>query len=100
MLAIQWGSSGAFNVATWALIAWTPWMRAARAGTQRSDQGIRTTFSDNGKGIEAPVAVAHFRPALQTKGDLGTGLGVARAPVPDRSDVRLTSRRVLVPSAQ
>lgn len=45
--------------------------------TLRDDRpGIRITFSDNGKGVEAAVRTRIFEPLYTTKGDLGTGLGL------------------------
>lgn len=38
--------------------------------------GIRITFSDDGKGIEAGMRSRIFEPLYTTKGDLGTGLGL------------------------
>jgi PAS domain S-box-containing protein len=38
--------------------------------------GIRITFSDNGKGIEAAMRSRIFEPLYTTKGEVGTGLGL------------------------
>lgn len=38
--------------------------------------GIRITFSDNGKGIEAAMRSRIFEPLYTTKGSVGTGLGL------------------------
>ena len=80
MLAIQWGMSGCFQcdeMGVNCLDAVDEGGHGEDAGTLReSDQGIRVTFSDNGKGIEAPLRSRIFVPLYTTKGDLGTGLGL------------------------
>jgi C4-dicarboxylate-specific signal transduction histidine kinase len=85
MLAIQWGLSGRFQCGEMGANCLDAVDEGGTdAGTLReSDQGIRITSSDNGKGIEAPLRSCIFVPLYTTKGDLGTGPGVAGAPVPD-----------------
>jgi PAS domain S-box-containing protein len=50
--------------------------RNARSATHPDRQGVRITFSDNGRGIRRDLRAHIFDPFFTTKGNMGTGLGL------------------------
>ncbi|MFC5861252.1 ATP-binding protein [Acidicapsa dinghuensis] len=51
-------------------------MRISNCILRSGKPGVRVTFADNGKGIEAAALHRIFEPLYTTKGDVGTGLGL------------------------